>query len=212
MYNNHLRRACDLSAIQLGYTARARFQEAPADGMPILQLSDLNGVVLPPPERLLRVHLGGRLDRYKAAKGDVLFRSRGTQNIAVAVDARFVEPVVAVLPLMILRPDPSILLPEYLAWAINQPAAQRQLGAGAQGTNLRMVQKAALERVEIDVPDLAAQQRIVAVANLATQEEILLHALATTRRRLANLRLAQFAAGKPSPIPPLPPKTKERRA
>ena len=210
MYNRKFCRLRDLCTIQLGFTARARFQSA-ADGVPVVQLGDLNGPALPPPERLLRVHLEGRLDRYQAAGGDVLFRSRGAHNIAVVVDDRFIEPLVAVLPLMILRPDPSLILPDYLAWAINQPAAQRQLGAGAQGTNLRMVQKAMLDLVELDVPDLATQQRIIAVANLAAQEETLLHTLAATRRRLANQRLAQCAEGKRPPPKTPSATTKESR-
>ena len=50
--------------------------------------------------------------------GNVVFRSRGEQNMAFSLDARFHEPVLAMLPLFILRPKLNAILPEYLAWAI----------------------------------------------------------------------------------------------
>jgi hypothetical protein len=191
----------NVCATHLGYTARSRFEPAMDDGVPVIQLRDLSEQGIVDPSRLDRVQLGERVDRYAVTAGDVLFRSRGELNVAVALDARFVEPAIAILPLMILRPNPANILPKYLAWAVNQPAAQRQLGMSAQGTKLRMVPKSSLEALEIDIPDLATQQRIVAVADLAAREEALLHQVATTKRTLINHLLAQRAKGKPPATP-----------
>lgn len=200
----HLRDAC---VTQLGYTARTKFEPAHAMGVPVLQLRDVTERGVAAPETLLRVDLKDRVDRYAAISGDVLFRSRGEQSVAAVVDERFTEPAIAILPLVILRPNRSLVLPEYLAWCINQPAAQRHFAKGAQGTALRMVPKAALEELEIDVPDLDTQRHIVAIADLAAREAALLHDLAATRQALINLQLAERAKGKPSTT-----KHKERRA
>jgi len=70
-----------------------------------------------------------------------------------------------------------------------------------------MVPKASLDDLHIDVPDLETQQRIIAIADLAAQEEALLHRLAATKRTLTNQLLAKRAKGKRSATP-----QKENRA
>jgi hypothetical protein len=186
----------DACTIQIGYTARAKFEPA-ADGVLSIQLRDIaeDGVDI---TQLARVQIKERVDRYLVQAGDVLFRSRGERNTAVALDARFVEPAVAVSPLMLLRPDPSAVMPQYLAWAINQPEAQRHFDTAARGTSIRMVPKASLDDLHIDVPDLETQRRIVMVDALAAQEHALTHLLADTKRDLTNRLLAERAKSKRS--------------
>jgi hypothetical protein len=192
-------RVPDVCSIQIGYTARAKFEPA-ADGVLSIQLRDIaeDGVDI---TQLTRVQIKERVDRYLVQAGDVLFRSRGERNTAVALDERFVEPAVAVSPLMLLRPDPSAVMPQYLAWAINQPEAQRHFDTAARGTSIRMVPKASLDDLDIDVPDLETQRRIVAVDALAAQEHALTHLLANTKRDLTNRLLAERAKSKRSATP-----------
>lgn len=184
----------DICSIHIGYTARARFEPA-ADGVLAIQLRDVaeGGIDI---AHLTRVQIGERIDRYLVQAGDVLFRSRGERNSAVALDERFVEPAIAVSPLMMLRPNPAAVIPEYLAWAINQTEAQRHFDTAARGTTIRMVPKASLDDLHIDVPDLATQRRIVVVDDLAARERALTHLLADTKRDLTNRLLAERAKGK----------------
>lgn len=155
-------------ALQLGYTARARFEPA-ADGMLVIQLRDVtdDGVE---PGHLMRTQLHERVDRYLVREGDVLFRSRGERNIAIALGRPFSEPAIAVSPLMVLRPKKEVINPAFLAWSINQPDAQRHFDTIARGTSIRMIPKASLEDLAIDVPDLETQRRIVAIADLDTAQ------------------------------------------
>jgi restriction endonuclease S subunit len=94
---------------------------------------------------------------------------------------------------MVMRPNKERILPEYLAWAINHPDAQRRLGAEAQGTSLRMISMAVLERLDIAVPDLQTQRRIVDLDALAKSEGRLLRTLATRREQLTSLILGEAA-------------------
>jgi restriction endonuclease S subunit len=100
---------------------------------------------------------------------------------------------VVIVPLVIVRPDRRRVLPKYLAWAINQPDAQRRLGAEAQGTSLRMIPMAALENLDIAVPDLQTQRRIVELDALARQEGQLLRRLAALRGQLVSAILGEAA-------------------
>lgn len=186
-------RLADLSDIHSGYTARGRLDPLPEGGVPALQLRDVGTNGEEPGPDFQRYDLGELSDRYFVRGGEVVFRSRGEPNAAAAIPDPLPEPVAVIVPLVIVRPDRRRVLPEYLAWAINQPDAQRRLGAEAQGTSLRMIPMAALEDLEIAVPDLQTQKRIVELDALARQEGRLLRQLAARRETLVSAILGEAA-------------------
>ena len=183
----------DISTIRTGYTVRGRLEAAERGGLLTIQLGDISSDGSVSPEQLTRVCLDDLPDRYFVRAGDVVFRSRGERNTAFALDDRFREPALAVLPLFVLRPKMDIVLPEYLAWAMNQPPAQRHFDSFARGTNLRMVPRASLDALDIDVPELETQRKIVAIDALAERERALSVLAADKRRQLTGLILADRA-------------------
>lgn len=186
-------RLSDLCSIQMGFTARSRLDSAHEGGRLAIQLRDIapdGEIVL---TKLARVDLPDVSDRYVVADGDVVFRSRGERTIAIALDDSMQESAIAILPLMILRPDTTRITPEYLAWSINLPASQRHLDKASQGGSLRMVPKSALEDLRLDVPDLATQRQITTAANLAKREATLAATLAEKNLSRATLALADIA-------------------
>jgi hypothetical protein len=128
-----------LCEIQLGYTARGRLEPVEGNGVRAIQLRD----IAPEGGRNTEVIGQYRLDaipsRYWANQGDVLFRSRGDRNTATALAAWLDAPAVAVMPLVILRPNPAQTDPQYLAWFINQAPTQRYFDSCARGTGMRMI-------------------------------------------------------------------------
>ena len=186
-------RLTELSSIRSGYTARGKLEPLLTGGRPALQLRDVvaKGEALAPDTQ--RYDLGKLADRYLVHGGEVVFRSRGEPNIAVAIRDPLPEPAAVILPLVVIRPDRKKLLPEYLAWAINQPDAQRKLGAEAQGTSIRMIPMAALENLEIAVPDLPKQKRIIELDNLVRREGQLLRQLAAQREAFMSAILGEAA-------------------
>ncbi len=183
----------DICDIHSGYTARSRLEPTATGGVPVIQLRDIDGHGEISEAGLKRHDLNGLADRYLVRGGEVVFKSRGEPNTAMVIGTDMQEPAAVILPLVIMRPDRERVVPAYLAWAINQPDAQRRLAAEAQGTNMRMIPKPVLERLEIALPDLATQRRIVAVEVLVRQERDLLHDLADRRHRLHELILSECA-------------------
>ncbi|MFA7585741.1 MAG: hypothetical protein WCY11_06025 [Novosphingobium sp.] len=183
----------DICQLQTGYTVRGRLEPARGDGQLCVQLRDLLDGGSLDARNLQRFDLGQLPDRYAVKPGDVVFKSRGEPNIACAISADMIEPAIALLPLIILRPKTGLVSAEYLAWAINQPDAQRQMDAEAQGTSLRMISKSSLENIEVPVPDIKTQVLIVQVGQLAARETALLHELADKRHTLSSLILADLA-------------------
>ena len=186
-------RLVELCDIHSGYTARGKLEPLPEGGLPAMQLRDVGTNGETPGPHFQRYDLGKLADRYFVRGGEVVFRSRGEPNTAAAIADALPEPAAVIVPLVIVRPDRDRVLPEYLAWAINHPEAQRRLGAEAQGTSLRMVPMAVLENLDIAVPDLRTQKRIVELNALARQEGHLLRQLATRRAELVSAILGDAA-------------------
>lgn len=186
-------RLAALCDIHSGFTARGRLEPQPEGGMPAIQLRDVGTDGESPAAPFQRYELGKLADHYFVRGGEVVFRSRGTPNTAAAICDPLPEPVVVIVPLVIIRPDREKLLPEYLAWAINHPDAQRRLGAEAQGTSLRMIPMTVIENLDIPVPDLRTQEHIIKLSGLARQEGRLLHQLAARREDLVTSILGKAA-------------------
>ncbi len=177
--------------IQSGYSARARPAKAERGSLAV-QLGDVREDGVCELADLERLDLGRLHARYFVTNGDVLFRSRGDRTTASAVQG-LDEPAAVILPLVILRPLRNRVEPRYLAWALNRPSAQRHFEASARGTNLRMIPRAALDDLELDLPDLQTQRAIVALDDLAEQERRLCVRAADLRLQAVGLQLAQIA-------------------
>ncbi len=184
--------------IQSGFTARGRLDPAEHGNVLALQLRDVapNGSI--DFNNLTAIRLDPVPEKYLVRSGDVVFRSRGESTTAAVIDSPLRLPVLAVLPLMILRPDPQVLSGPYLAWVINQEPAQRHFDESAQGTSLRMVPRSSLEDLKLALPSLETQQRILQIVALAEQERDLAQQLTLRRHELIRRLLVERASKRAS--------------
>jgi hypothetical protein len=179
---------CD---VNMGYTVRSGLKAAPEGGIRAIQLRDLQGEDDLDPASAPFYPLDPSLKRYSAGAGDLLFRSRGYRNTAVVIAPDSTETVVAILPLIVLRPNRDVVDSRYLAWFINQPGTQRYFDKCARGTGLRMIPKACLDDLEVELPDLGTQRLIVEIDTLARREHTLTHQLADKKLELTSFGLLQ---------------------
>ena len=193
MPNSDRLRLQDICTIQMGYTARRQLAPIVRGGIAAIRLQDVHPGGHIDPSQLVRVRADQLSDRHLVCAGDVVFRSRSDHNTAAALGDRFSEPALALLPLFILRPKPRIILPAFLAWSINQGAAQRHFERVGRGTNMRMISRSGLSSLEVDVPDIGTQRRIVAVDDLASRERALSLHVANRRRTRTTLILNDLA-------------------
>jgi len=128
--------------------------------------------------------------------GDVLMAGRGTRNPAVTFLADQGNTIAAA-NLFVLRPRGSAL-PDYLAWFLNLPATQARLGAMRAGSSVPFVRLNELRELEVPVPDLELQKRIVEIYKLSLQEEELLARIQTQRRILVDTMLHKAVRGETS--------------
>lgn len=124
--------------------------------------------------------------------GDVLFPNRGTRTTAIAwlLD---LPHTLAGAQFFVLRPDTEKVLPEYLAWYLRTEEAARYFDGRRKGTYVPIIQRSDLAELELPLPPLAVQQKIVDVATLAVTERTLAERLANLKWKLTSGQLATIA-------------------
>ncbi|RGE44765.1 restriction endonuclease subunit S [Comamonas testosteroni] len=178
-----------LTFVRSGYPFRGSIDESSAGDVLAVQMRDVDADVGVSWNGVIRTSLAGRKQPDWLKAGDVLFVSKGVSFYAVCIDEP-PSPAVCSPHFFHLQVAPhALLLPEFLAWQINQPPFQRQLQQAAEGSSQLSIRRPVLELLTLSVPSLADQQHIVGLAKLARQErhtlqqlihnrELQLHALA----------------------------------
>lgn len=107
--------------------------------------------------------------RQMLQEGEVLLAAKGDKNFAV-VYIGDMGPSVASPSFLIIKTEPTVVLPGYLAWYLNHPNVMRELRILATGTNIKSISKKALECFKVKVPSLSCQREIVGLSDLFRRE------------------------------------------
>jgi len=188
-------RVKDLGIVQMGYSFRSRLEIEEGGNVSIIQMKDLLEDNTVSCNELVTINMEGLKDHHLVQKGDLVFKSRGQITTAAILLEDLGEAIVAAPLLRIRIKKPDKILPEYLNWYINQRDAQIFLTSRAKGTVQKMISKQAIEDLEVALPSLEKQRKIVELASLIAREKNLLHALADKREQYISTILIQFAKG-----------------
>lgn len=172
-----------IADIHSGYQFRGRVEPDPNGDVAVIQVKDLRDDAELQPDLLTRVALDKPLGPHQVSLGDVLFLSRGHRLFATALTVPLHRTIVPGY-FYIVRPRTADVIPEYLAWYINQAPAQNRLKPSHAGTHMPIVPKSAFDQLEIELPSLNIQRAIVALDQLARRERQLSTQLETTRRQM----------------------------
>lgn len=161
--------------MRLGISFRGKISGEEEDGIAVVLPKNVNeGRVLEPIARLHEQEVVN-WQRHLLRLGDVLLSNKGDKFSTF----RYVdepERVVASSSFFVLRPDPAQILPAYLEWCLAQPEVEKQLQALTTTSTIPTLSKRSLEALELKVPALKTQQKIVEMLTLVEEErQQLLH-------------------------------------
>lgn len=174
----------DIAIVRSGYPFRSRVEADPAGNALVLQMKDVSAQGSPDIDGAIRTQVKAP-DVHRLAVGDLIIKSRGNTNCAV-VGAIPELPLVAAIPLFVLRPDRQRVIPAFLRWVLNHPRTQARLAAAAVGTYVPTVAKPSIEGLRIELPSLEQQHLIVKVADLAERERNLLKTITRKRKDVTD--------------------------
>ena len=157
-------------------------QTEPFGDVSYLQIKDL--LSESPEKTASKVALSQKNERYLLKKGDLLFAGKGTTYLCKVFD--LIIPAIASTTLYIIRLTSKDILPDYLCWYLNQPSVMAMMKAQQVGTGTPLIHKQVVENIEIPIPNMETQQRIVELARLQAKEKELYQAIAEKRQLITN--------------------------
>jgi len=163
----------DISEIQVGYQSREGIRANPDGSHYLLQARDFDNLHKVDWSNLTRFTPAGSTSRSEIRQGDVLFLARGQDNFAWPV-THVTTHIFAANSFYILRPDQATILPDYLAWWLNQTPAQEYIKLNRSGSSLPFLSVSALSHLEIPIPDFEMQRKIGELELLRKKEADLL--------------------------------------
>ena len=173
----------EIAKIQIGYQSRGRITPDPKGTHQVIQIKDINPENRLDPSDLFRVTPQGAVNRYLVDKGDVLFQFKGKGNPAIPI-TEHLEDTIATSYFYILKIEADKVLPEYLAWYINQTPGQVFIQSCARGSGMLMIPKKDFVELDLDIPPMETQKIIVRLDNLQRKEGRLLRELEIKRSLL----------------------------
>lgn len=173
----------DIATIRMGQSLREAPESAESGKCRLLRMRDVAEDGSIEWDSLMRVDLDiiTKEERF-LRKGDIVFKAKGFSMYAVVID-RDESNVLATAPFVIIRAA-SEVLPEFLAWQINQRRVQQQLARRTLGAALPFVSTSVLASLKIALPEIDVQRKIAMLDKLAKREKQLSERLSEKRSQL----------------------------
>jgi restriction endonuclease S subunit len=186
----------DIADIHLGYQFRKGLEPTDDGTHWVIQIRNFDENLILKKESLFRVRLDKTIEQSLIKKGDVLFLSRGHKNWAAPISDNL-HDTVAVSHFFILKIRSNEVMPEYLAWYINQATAQEYLHSNARrGTHMPLIPMSAFKGLIVEVPAKEIQEKIVELSRLMEKEKRLLNELQEKRALFINAVCLNASKGK----------------
>lgn len=193
---NSLKALGDIAEVRTGFTFREKIEELSKGGNAhVAQIKDVRGTLEAINTTALRAHQLPKIewqgkDKAFVRPGTVLLPSRGAKGgyfraSYLVPDSKTELPVVVTSQFLVIIPKPGVL-PEFVCWSLNRPEMQHMLseGAGSQGTSLVMLSTKMAKAIELAVPDITIQQKIVHLNELWEKEQQLSQNLLKNRETM----------------------------
>lgn len=185
----------DIADIQIGYQFRKKIETERNGTHQVIQIRDFDETQNLNKEGLCWVKMPHMSEKYSVNKDDVLFLARGHRNFAILIRDPF-ENTIAASTFYILTIKTKKVIPEYLAWFINQAPAQGYLyNLARRGTHMPLIPKSVFENLKVYVPDIETQKTIVKLSSLTEKEKNLLQNLQDKRTLLIQSICLKAARG-----------------
>ena len=173
-----------ITRISSGYPLRSSVELLEPGDVHFLQIKNLSLETDINWEHVPQVTLPSKREPVWLTNDDVVFTSRGTRTLAYPLAATPKKAVCAPQFFVLSVEKPGRLLPEFLAWQINQKPAQDYLQRAATGDYIQNIRREVIENLPIVVPPIQQQTLIVKFWRASQRERVALNQLIENRANL----------------------------
>lgn len=182
-----IHRIQDIATVRMGSAFRERIVHAPRGSFLVVQGKDINSTGTLDLDGMVRVtNAPGKGGPDTLRAGEVVIQTRGLTYRAAVVPSS-ADSMIATGSLFILAPDRTRIDPEYLVLFFSLPATQAMLRQLATGSTIPNLRRSAVEHLEVPLPSLADQRRLVELWRLVRKQSDI-------AERLNQLRLQELHA------------------
>jgi hypothetical protein len=177
----------DVAEVTAGYPIRGSVSDMPSGDVAVVQLKNVTSDTAVDWSSVIRTRLEGRRDPDWLKPGDVIFSARGYRNVAALIESPPARAVCSPHFFLLRVKRTGSVLPEFIAWQINQPDAQRYLAQSAEGSNIPSIRRQVLEQMPVRLPSMERQRTLARLGQTARREKELLERLIKNRERELDL-------------------------
>lgn len=178
----------NIAEIKAGFLFKTGLTPDKKGNVSVIQLRDIDGEGNLNTENLIKVLQPNYTGDDCVQKGDILFKAKTNHPVAAWV-AEELKDTLVTAHYFIIRLKTTNVLPAYLSWYLNQKPAQMYFDKHAGGTRVQIVNKQVLCNLEIVIPELAVQEKIVKIYSLYQRESALLDLLREKKQKLISAEL-----------------------
>ena len=150
----------DIADINSGYQFRKRPPEFSSGDIRYIQMRDVNDSNQITLDSAIYVDLDeASVQSKQLLVNDILFKNRGSINNAAIFEIK--EVAIASHQFQVIRLNSNIIQPQYLHWYLNHTIAQLYFKSNATGTVTPIIQKKVIEELEVIIPSLNEQEKII---------------------------------------------------
>jgi restriction endonuclease S subunit len=154
-----------------GYTIRNGLELVEKGALPVLQPKDFQS-----DEKALNPlglnHYPESIKKHFLEKGDLLLANKGTKFATFLFDKDY--PCIASASFFVIRVNSKKCYPEFLQWYLEQPEAKDYFLKNSVTTTIPSLSKAVLDKLQVPLPPLSVQARIIRGLELIKKEQRLL--------------------------------------
>jgi restriction endonuclease S subunit len=183
-----------IAAVRNGYPFRSGLVPSAKGNIRVIQMKDVAESGKLKDSDLTLVQLSEVDARHLVKTNDIVIKTRGNSNKCVLVNQANGD-VIAAAPLFVISVTSNIVLPEYLAWYMNQSSAQKYMAGHARGTSIAMVGIHTVEHLPVTIIPVELQRKIVELSELMEREHSLYQQLANRRWQYISKMLLNIVEG-----------------
>lgn len=180
-----------IADIRTGYTIRESLSKISSGEKLLVQMRDFEAVDQDVADKVQTTNMKVRSSDWMLQEKDLLVKARGTDFIPVVVKKSFCGAVFT-HPLLRIRVDRKFAIPEFIAWILSLKDIQTQLLRLTAGTALQMLKLDNLKGLELSLPSLAHQQKVMDLVQLMEREQKLLNRIKMKRKQLVSFSIEKL--------------------
>jgi restriction endonuclease S subunit len=176
-----------VAKIQSGHHSRGKIEPHANGSHFLLQAKDVDSYRLTyQVDTMIRFYPDMSRSDLILRKDDILFMARGSRNYSVLLH-EMPKPTLAAACFFIVRVSNKVILPGFLCWYLNQYPVEHYLNRqSGRGVHMPVVRRSVLENIEVPIPGLEIQKKIVEMEKLMQEEQELLNKLSEKRKELVT--------------------------